>query len=90
MLSMFLPREGVQGVHCLQQKAGNLWACSTASPSDFCVPLSDHSVQDLLSLQNFTEHTQLIDFKLIALPIYNVYSGSLYLGFIPVFTLKLH
>lgn len=75
-ISRFLFREGEQEVHRLHQKAGELWACSPASPSNFCVPLSDRSVQDLLSLQNFPECTQLIDFPLIALLIYHASAGS--------------
>lgn len=60
-------------MHHLHQKAGELWA---SSPSNFCVPLSDRSVQDLLSLQNFPECTQLIDFPLIALLICHASAGS--------------
>jgi len=80
-------------VHHLQQKAGELWACSPASPLSFCVLLSDLSVQALLSLQNLPECAQLIAFKLIVcqhLTLVQVHRVSLYLGFILVFTLKLH
>lgn len=65
-----------QEVRCLHQKAGELRGCSPASPSNFCVPLTDRSVQDLLSLQTPPDCPQLVDFKLIALPIYSACWGS--------------
>lgn len=78
-MSLFLsslPWEREQEVCCPHQKAGELGRCGPASPSDFCVPLTDRAVQDLLSLQTPPDCTQLIDFKLIALPMYNACWGS--------------